>query len=101
MARATGVSGGSADIRLESYCNSVAGEMLLPEPEMNELRFLRRAPLHETIRGDCPIREQAEISRAMVAYKLLRVNFIAQTRWRELDKHYEDEWICSSSAVST
>jgi hypothetical protein len=28
----------------------------------------------------------------MVAYKLLRVDIITQTRWRELDKHYADEW---------
>ncbi len=48
---ATGVSGGSTDTQLESYCNSVAGEMLLPSPEMSELGFLRRASLQETVRA--------------------------------------------------
>jgi hypothetical protein len=28
----------------------------------------------------------------MVAYKLLRVGVITNARWRELDKHYVDEW---------
>lgn len=89
----TGVSGGSTDTQLESYCNSVAGEVLLPESEMNALRFLRRADLQETIEQIGRFANERKISRAMVAYKLLRVSIINQSRWRELDKHYEDEWI--------
>jgi Zn-dependent peptidase ImmA (M78 family) len=88
----TGLSGASTDTQLESYCNSVAGEMLLPEPEMNELRFLGRASLQETIGAIAQFASKWKISRAMVAYKLLRVNVITHARWRELDKHYEDEW---------
>jgi Zn-dependent peptidase ImmA (M78 family) len=98
---ATGVSGGNADVQLESYCNSVSGEMLLPEPEMHELRFLRRAPLQETIATVAQFASGRKISRAMVAYKLLRVSFITQTRWRELDKHYEDEWIAAQAKPAT
>jgi hypothetical protein len=33
----------------------------------------------------------------MVAYKLLRVNIISNARWRELDRHYEDEWIAAQA----
>ena len=97
----TGVSGGSADTQLESYCNSVAGEMLLPQPEINELRFLHRASLQETIEAVAQFASKWKISRAMVAYKLLRVNFITQARWRELDKHYEDEWIATQAQPAT
>ena len=98
---ATGVSGGSVDTQLESYCNSVAGEMLLPEPEMNELRFLRRASLQEAIGAVAQFASRRKISRAMVAYKLLRVNVITHARWRELDKHYEDEWIAVQAQPAT
>jgi hypothetical protein len=45
----TGVSGGSPDTRIENYCNNVAGEVLLPTSEMDELRFLGRASVEETI----------------------------------------------------
>ena len=93
----TGVSGGSIDTEIESYCNDVAGEMLLPEVEMNELRFLRRASLQETIGAVAQFASRRKISRAMVAYKLLRVNVITRDRWRELDKHYEDEWIATQA----
>ncbi len=88
----TGVSGGNTDTRIEVYCNSVAGEMLLPEAEMAGLRFLRRASLDETVGAITQFATSRKISRAMVAYKLLRVDIITQTRWRELDKHYADEW---------
>jgi len=94
---ATGVSGGSIGTQIESYCNSVAGEMLLPGPEMNELRFLRRASLQETIEAVAQFARMRDISRPMVAYKLLRVDLITHARWRELDKQYEDEWIAAQA----
>jgi Zn-dependent peptidase ImmA (M78 family) len=98
---ATGVSGSSTDVQLEGYCNNVAGEMLLPESEMKELSFLRRASLQETIEAVAQFASRRKISRAMVAYKLLRVNLITHTRWRELDKHYEDEWVAAQAQPAT
>jgi len=98
---ASGVSGGSADIQIESYCNSVAGEMLLPAPEMNGLRFLSRASLQETIDAVAQFARARNISRPMVAYKLLRVGIITNARWRELDKHYEDEWQLAQARPTT
>ena len=94
---ATGVSGGSSDTQIESYCNTVAGEMLLPGPETNELRFLGRASLPETIEAVARFARMRNISRPMVAYKLLRLGFITQARWGELDKHYEDEWFAAQA----
>ncbi len=98
---ATGVSGGATDTQLEGYCNSVAGEILLPEREMSELRFLRGASLQEVIRAIAQFASRRKISRAMVAYKLLRVNVITRARWRELDKYYEDEWIAAQAQPAT
>jgi Zn-dependent peptidase ImmA (M78 family) len=98
---ATGVSGGSADVQLESYCNNVAGEILLPEAEMNELSNLRGASLQKTIEVVDQFASRRKISRPMVAYKLLRVGAITQVRWRELDKHYEDEWNAARAIPAT
>jgi Zn-dependent peptidase ImmA (M78 family) len=94
---ATGISGASTDAQLESYCNAVAGEILLPDTEMSELRFLHRASLQDVVRAVAQFAGTRKISRAMVIYKLLRVNIITLPRWRELDKHYEEEWIASQS----
>jgi Zn-dependent peptidase ImmA (M78 family) len=98
---ATGVSGGSPDTQLETYCNSVAGEILFPAHEMNQLYFLHRASLQETIGAVAQFASKRKISRAMVAYKLLLVNIITHARWRELDKHYEDEWIAARAQPAT
>jgi Zn-dependent peptidase ImmA (M78 family) len=98
---ATGVSGENTDTQLESYCNSVAGETLLPEREMNELHFLHRASLQETIDAIGQFAKSRKISRAMVAYKLLRVNTISRARWQELSKHYEDEWLAAQAQQSS
>jgi Zn-dependent peptidase ImmA (M78 family) len=98
---ATGVSGGNTDAQLESYCNRVAGEVLLPESEMTELRHLRTASLEETIRAVGQFASSRKISRGMVAYKLLRVNIITQSKWRDIDKHYEDEWVAAQAQSGT
>jgi hypothetical protein len=37
----------------------------------------------------------------MVAYKLLRVKVISNTRWRELNKHYQDEWLAKQAQPSS
>jgi Zn-dependent peptidase ImmA (M78 family) len=89
---ATGVSDGSIGAQIESYCNSVAGEILLPESEMKELRFLSSASFQQTIAAVAQFANSRNISRAMVAYKLLRMNVLSRARWQELDKHYVDEW---------
>ena len=94
----TGVSGASTDMQVESYCNSVAGQVLLPNAEMNDLHDVAvDASLQETVAAIAQFAATRHISRAMVAYKLMRVNFLTQAKWRELDKHYKDEWLANKS----
>ncbi|MGB9029391.1 MAG: ImmA/IrrE family metallo-endopeptidase, partial [Acidobacteriaceae bacterium] len=94
---ATGLSGESIAAQLETYCNNVAGEILLPAADLDELRFLHRAPLQETVEAVDRFARQRNISRPMVAYKLLRLHFITDSRWRELNKHYKDEWVAAQT----
>jgi Zn-dependent peptidase ImmA (M78 family) len=98
---ATGVSGESIDTQLESYCNGVAGEMLLPEGEIDELRYLRNATTQQTVQAISQFANGRKISRGMVAYKLQRVNIITLPRWRELEQHYHDEWLVTQARRAT
>jgi Zn-dependent peptidase ImmA (M78 family) len=91
----TGVSGTSTDARIEKYCNDVAGEILLPRAEMRTLVHLRGADLNETIETISTFARVRRVSRDMVAYKLLRVNVINATTWRQLDDHFRRERISS------
>jgi Zn-dependent peptidase ImmA (M78 family) len=92
---ATGVSGASIEARIERYCNDVAGEILLPTAEIRALAHLRRAPLAEVIVAVSTFANARKISRAMVAYKLLRANAISEPTWRQIVDHLRQEWLAS------
>jgi Zn-dependent peptidase ImmA (M78 family) len=90
----TGVSGGDIEAQIEKYCNDVAGEILLPADEVREtLSQLRTAPLNRAIETIRNFAKARKISRRMVAYKLLRTDVISHTRWQELNKYFQQEWL--------
>jgi Zn-dependent peptidase ImmA (M78 family) len=91
----TGVSGASVETLIERYCNDVAGEMLLPTAEIRELSNLRRAPLASVIESISIFATRRKISRAMVAYKLLRADVITVATWREVTDRFRQEWLAS------
>ncbi len=89
----TGISGTSTEARIERYCNDVAGEILLPTPEIRALSDLRRATIDELINLISSFANARKISRAMVAYKFLRANTITQTAWRQIADRLKEEWL--------
>ncbi|HXM40819.1 MAG TPA: hypothetical protein VN924_06175 [Bryobacteraceae bacterium] len=92
---ATGVSGASIEARIEGYCNDVAGEILPPTAEVRALAHLRKAPLAEVIEAVSTFANARNISRAMVAYKLLRANALCEPTWRQIADHLRQEGITS------
>ena len=91
----TGLSGASIEARIERYCNDVAGEILLPTVEIRTLANLRGAPLASIIETVSTFATVRRISRAMVAYKLLRADVIAEETWRQVADHFRQEWNAS------
>ncbi len=89
----TGISGTNTEARIEGYCNDVAGEVLLPTAEIRALADLRRATVDELINAILPFAHARKISRAMVAYKLLRAEVITQTAWRQIADRLREEWL--------
>ncbi|MBV8820302.1 MAG: ImmA/IrrE family metallo-endopeptidase [Acidobacteriaceae bacterium] len=92
---ATGVSGESLDAQIEKYCNDVAGEVLLPAGDLRTLQGVRAMPLAEAVEAIAAFAKLRKVSRAMVAYRLLRVNGISVGTWRQLAAHFREEWITS------
>ena len=88
----TGISGRRADRDVEQFCNDVAGEFLLPRAELAPLR--RTA--HSTAADIEPVigrfAEARNISRSMVAYKLLRERVITRQVWRQLSDLFRERW---------
>jgi Zn-dependent peptidase ImmA (M78 family) len=97
---ATGVSGESMEVQIEQYCNDVAGEILLPAADIQSLRFVRTMALAEAIDAIATYATARNVSRAMVAYKLLRANVIHQRVWRQLAAHFTQEWLSSRARES-
>jgi Zn-dependent peptidase ImmA (M78 family) len=92
---ATGVSGASVEARIERYCNEVAGEILLPAVEIGTPDHLRRAPIAEVIETISAFADARKISRAMVAYKLLRAKAITEATGRQVADYLRQEWLAS------
>jgi len=93
----TGVSGASAGARIEQYCSDVAGEILLPASQMSDLEHLRSASLNEAIGEVSNFARSHNVSRAMVAYRLFRLNFINMDLWADLRNHFKKEWLEAKS----
>jgi Zn-dependent peptidase ImmA (M78 family) len=98
---ATGVSGESVEAQIEKYCNDVAGEMLLPAADMRTLQRVRTMPLAEAVTAITAFANARNVSRPMVAYRLLRVDAVSAGTWRQLATHFTQEWFASRVRETT
>lgn len=87
----TGVSGLEASGSREQYCSDVAGEVLLPT---SELALIPKAMALDTaVAVISDFAKVRNVSRAMVAYRLLRVGIINKRLWMELSEYFLEEWL--------
>jgi Zn-dependent peptidase ImmA (M78 family) len=91
----TGVSGASAEVGIERYCNDVAGELLLPAAEIGQIERVGRLALEDAVEAVSEFARLRRISRAMVAYKLLRTDAITEAKWRGLSDRFRRDWLAS------
>ncbi|MCK1281332.1 ImmA/IrrE family metallo-endopeptidase [Bradyrhizobium sp. 61] len=89
---ATGVSGAVAESAVEQFCNDVAGRFLLPSAEIETLAGLRGASFESVVTRINDFAEQRNISRSMVAYKLLREGLIDRELWSRLTALFRSQW---------
>ncbi len=89
----TGVSGASAEARVEQFCNEVAGEYLFPANEIAGLRIDDRVDFDTTKRRIGEFAKDRHLSRSMVAYKLFRAGNISHEKWSRLTAVFREEWL--------
>lgn len=88
----TGISGSSHEVRVEQFCNDVAGRLLLPKAELEEFRG-QIGPFDDVLDRIADFASERNISRAMVAYQLLRANLLDKALYQRLtDRFYQDWW---------
>lgn len=96
----TGISGFRSELRIERYCNDVAGEILLPSSEHDDLTRLRLKSVGELIDDVSAFARDRKISRAMVAYRLFQLGLIGSATWEELTEHFRKAWLASQKRDS-
>lgn len=96
-----GTTGISGDIRnksnneIEIFCNKVASLILLTNEEIDELKTIQSKQFDEAVSMISTFATERNISRSMVAYKLLLDGQITNTVWQRLSNQFYDEWRAS------
>jgi Zn-dependent peptidase ImmA (M78 family)/transcriptional regulator with XRE-family HTH domain len=88
----TGVSGGSADIQIEKFCNDVAAGLLLPRSEIASVHIDRGEDLQSAAQKIGEFAEVRHLSRSMVAYNLARAGVITDDTWLALAALFRAQW---------
>lgn len=90
---ATGVSGGGApEMKIERFCNDVAGEFLLPQADIQVINIagLERNELIDVITNHA---NRWRVSRQMVAYSLFKAGRVTREAWRALETDIRERWV--------
>ncbi|MGH7486190.1 MAG: peptidase, partial [bacterium] len=85
--------GASHEAAVERFCNDVAGAMLLPAVEVGAIDDARLRAFEDSITSISEFAAERHVSRAMVAYLLLRAGKITSARYRDLDDHFYGAWL--------
>ncbi|MCY4072789.1 MAG: ImmA/IrrE family metallo-endopeptidase [Chloroflexi bacterium] len=88
----SGVSGTWGEADVERFCNKVAASILLPTSELNELLPLQHFHLDDAAVAINAFATSRNISRAMVAYNLMREDKISRSLWQALRDKFAAEW---------
>ncbi|NYE31202.1 Zn-dependent peptidase ImmA (M78 family) [Rhodanobacter sp. K2T2] len=85
----SGISGGPIESGIEKYCNDVATAILLSEDEIDADSFADEADL---ISFAGKVARNANVSRALVFYRLFRRGTISEKVWRSVTDRIFQEW---------
>jgi Zn-dependent peptidase ImmA (M78 family) len=89
----TGISGDSGENAIEQYCNSVAGEVLLPTSELEQqLAPTKNQSVNALAARIKSFAAERRVSSLMVAYKLHRIGRLPRATWAIIDKTIRHEY---------
>ena len=89
----TGISGAIAESALEQFCNDVASTLLLPVAELKTLDISNTTSFETAIELINSFAADRNVSRSMVAYKLLRAGVIGFDVWNSLREEFRRQWL--------
>ena len=89
----TGVSGQNATAALETFCNDVATNFLLPADDMVAAGArVRGLAGNDLLHEVTALADAHFVSSSMVAYRLHRLGFLSRETWQQLSAFYRAQW---------
>ncbi|WP_293997827.1 ImmA/IrrE family metallo-endopeptidase [Sphaerotilus sp.] len=88
---ATGVSGGVPEMKIERFCNEVAGAFLLSPVDLQALQVVGD-DLDAQIQQVTVLANRWRVSRQMVAYSLFKTGRITREVWLRLETGISERW---------
>ncbi len=89
----TAVSGARVEEKVEQFCNEVAAQILLPD--LADLEFEGQAPVNLVAERVGTLAKALNLSRTMVALRLLQTRRIEQDQWLALRDAFRGQWIAT------
>ena len=89
----SGIGGTSTENETERFCDAVAGEFLLPEPELRHLGISSNMELESLEARVSEFADEHNLSRTMVAYNAQRANLIDRRVFEILSEKFRQQWI--------
>jgi Zn-dependent peptidase ImmA (M78 family) len=89
----SGVSAGRPRMTIETFCNDVAGRILLPAAEFANEPSLIGAAQGQVVVRISAIAQAKQVSHSMVAYKLYRQGLITQDMWSTVTGFFRQQWL--------
>ncbi|VVN49908.1 hypothetical protein PS685_00124 [Pseudomonas fluorescens] len=95
---ATGLSGSSAEQKIERYCNDIASLLLLPPADLKGHDWYAENLdiLAQKISG---LARSINVSSSLVAYRLLTSGVIQQDTWATLSQKFREMWAAQKAAA--
>jgi Zn-dependent peptidase ImmA (M78 family) len=88
----TGVSGERAELHIERFCNDVASQFLLPEPELQKLTIDSTESIKRLELAISEFAGERNLSSSMVVYRLFRSGIIERNIWMQLSATFRKKW---------
>ena len=88
----TGFVGVVSETEVEEFCNRVAAEWLLPPWALDRVEIGRGRDIAEQKQRIGAFARKSNLSRTMVAYRLLRANRLERSTFEQLRAEFRGEW---------
>ena len=88
----TGFSSANSGTEIEEFCNNVAAEWLLPARTLDQIQIERERDIVEQQGRIGEFARARNLSRTMIAYRLLRANRIDRVSFERLRADFREQW---------